>query len=92
LHLLYSRFFTLALKDEYKLKFSEPFKNLFTQGMVCHPTFKTEKGKWVLEHAVDQPVWHRLLDPTTYGYKYKITARLKAVDYTFWTLKWNSAN
>ena len=52
LHLLYSRFFTLALKDEYKLNFSEPFKNLFTQGMVCHPTFKTEKGKWVFPKEV----------------------------------------
>ena len=47
LHLLYSRFFTLALQDEYKFKFSEPFENLFTQGMVCHPTFKTKIGKWV---------------------------------------------
>jgi leucyl-tRNA synthetase len=47
LHLLYSRFFNLALKDEFKFKFSEPFQNLFTQGMVCHPTFKTEKGEWV---------------------------------------------
>jgi leucyl-tRNA synthetase len=47
LHLLYSRFFTLALQDEYKFKFSEPFENLFTQGMVCHPTFTTKTGKWV---------------------------------------------
>jgi leucyl-tRNA synthetase len=52
LHLLYSRFFTLALQDEFKLKVSEPFKNLFTQGMVCHPTFKTEKGKWVFPKEV----------------------------------------
>lgn len=52
LHLLYSRFFTLALKDEFKLKASEPFENLFTQGMVCHPTFKTEKGKWVFPKEV----------------------------------------
>jgi len=47
LHLLYSRFFILALKDEFNFKFSEPFQNLFTQGMVCHPTFKTKNGKWV---------------------------------------------
>jgi leucyl-tRNA synthetase len=52
LHLLYSRFFTLALKDEFKFKFSEPFQNLFTQGMVCHPTFKTENGKWVFPKEV----------------------------------------
>ena len=52
LHLLYSRFFTLALQDEFKLKASEPFENLFTQGMVCHPTFKTEEGKWVFPKDV----------------------------------------
>ena len=52
LHLLYSRFFTLALQDEYKFKFSEPFENLFTQGMVCHPTFKTNLGKWVFPKDV----------------------------------------
>jgi leucyl-tRNA synthetase len=52
LHLLYSRFFTLALQDDFKLEFSEPFKNLFTQGMVCHPTYKTESGKWVFPKDV----------------------------------------
>jgi leucyl-tRNA synthetase len=52
LHLLYSRFFTLALKDQFKFKFSEPFQNLFTQGMVCHPTFKTEKGEWIFPKDV----------------------------------------
>ncbi len=52
LHLLYSRFFTLALKDEFKFKFTEPFQNLFTQGMVCHPTFKTEKGEWIFPKDV----------------------------------------
>jgi leucyl-tRNA synthetase len=52
LHLLYSRFFTLALQDEYKFKFSEPFENLFTQGMVCHPTFKDREGKWIFPRDV----------------------------------------
>jgi leucyl-tRNA synthetase len=52
LHLLYSRFFTLALEDEYKFNFSEPFENLFTQGMVCHPTYKTKTGKWVFPKDV----------------------------------------
>jgi len=62
LHLLYSRFFTLALKDEFKLKVSEPFKNLFTQGMVCHPTFKTEKGKWVFPKEVTEKDGFYFLD------------------------------
>jgi leucyl-tRNA synthetase len=52
LHLLYSRFFTLALKNEFKLKVSEPFENLFTQGMVCHPTFRTKEGKWIFPKDV----------------------------------------
>ena len=41
LHLLYSRFFMKALRDIYDLKVDEPFKQLFTQGMITHKTFKT---------------------------------------------------
>ncbi|MFT5703030.1 MAG: leucyl-tRNA synthetase [Rickettsiales bacterium] len=47
LHLLYARFFTKALKKCGYLNFDEPFKNLLTQGMVCHPTFKDAKGDWI---------------------------------------------
>jgi len=52
LHLLYSRFFTLALSEEFDFKFKEPFKNLFTQGMVCHPTFKQDDGEWIFPSDV----------------------------------------
>ncbi len=48
LHLLYSRFFTRALSlnsDEIKIK--EPFKGLFTQGMVCHETYKDQNNNWL---------------------------------------------
>ncbi|MBU6139931.1 MAG: class I tRNA ligase family protein [Proteobacteria bacterium] len=48
LHLLYARFFTKALKKCGYLDISEPFKNLLTQGMVCHATYKDkETGKWL---------------------------------------------
>ena len=40
LHLLYSRFFTRALNKTEQIKFKEPFDGLFTQGMVCHETYK----------------------------------------------------
>jgi len=48
LHLLYSRFFMRAIKlNDKKIKIKEPFKGLFTQGMVCHETYKNEKGDWL---------------------------------------------
>ena len=47
LHLLYSRFFTRALKISNHLKIKEPFLGMFTQGMVCHETYSTEDGLWV---------------------------------------------
>ncbi len=48
LHLLYSRFFTRAISlDNSKVKISEPFKGLFTQGMVCHETYKDKDGNWI---------------------------------------------
>ncbi|MDA8851635.1 leucine--tRNA ligase [Candidatus Pelagibacter sp.] len=48
LHLLYSRFFMQALSyksDTFKLK--EPFDGLFTQGMVCHETYKDKNNAWL---------------------------------------------
>jgi leucyl-tRNA synthetase len=50
LHLLYSRFFSKALNIE---AIKEPFKSLFTQGMVCHATFKNEEGAWVFPSDVE---------------------------------------
>ena len=48
LHLLYSRFFMQALshKNE-KFKLEEPFEGLFTQGMVCHETYKDQENNWI---------------------------------------------
>jgi len=47
LHLLYSRFFTRAMTKCGYLEVPEPFAGLFTQGMVCHETYRTEDGDWV---------------------------------------------
>ncbi len=48
LHLLYSRFFMQALSYQNEnLDITEPFKGLFTQGMVCHETYKDENNNWV---------------------------------------------
>ena len=48
LHLLYSRFFMQALSYKNKrFDIKEPFKGLFTQGMVCHETYKDENNNWI---------------------------------------------
>jgi leucyl-tRNA synthetase len=61
LHLLYARFFTRAMKACGHLDIEEPFAGLFTQGMVCHETYRTGDGQWVEPAAVtrgpdDRPV------------------------------------
>ena len=52
LHLLYSRFFMKALRDIYNLKVGEPFKQLFTQGMITHKTYSTHNKEWVMPAEV----------------------------------------
>jgi leucyl-tRNA synthetase len=47
LHLLYARFFTRALHKSDHVKVDEPFSGLFTQGMVCHETYKDADGGWL---------------------------------------------
>jgi len=55
LHLLYSRFFMRALAFNNKnFNYIEPFKSLFTQGMVCHETYKNEKNQWIYPDEVEK--------------------------------------
>jgi leucyl-tRNA synthetase len=55
LHLLYSRFFTKSINlCNTKIKLSEPFKNLFTQGMVCHETYKDNNNNWLNPDEVER--------------------------------------
>ena len=47
LHLLYSRFFTRAMRKTGHIDLDEPFAGLFTQGMVVHETYREKNGEWV---------------------------------------------
>lgn len=47
LHLLYSRFFTRAMKICGHVGLKEPIRGLFTQGMVVHETYRDSDGNWV---------------------------------------------
>jgi len=54
LHLLYSRFFMQALSfNNTNFKIKEPFKGLFTQGMVCHETYKDKDNNWLSPDEID---------------------------------------
>jgi len=47
LHLLYSRFFTRAMRKTGHIGMNEPFAGLFTQGMVVHETYCAKNGDWI---------------------------------------------
>ena len=70
LHLLYSRFFMKASKlNNENIKYDEPFTGLFTQGMVCHETYKNFKGNWIGPDELDRDDKNELIDKT---YKKKV--------------------
>ncbi len=52
LHLLYSRFFTRAMKRCGYIGISEPFDGLLTQGMVCHETYRDTHGRWLYPEEI----------------------------------------
>ena len=55
LHLLYSRFFMRAINyDNDNFDIKEPFKSLFTQGMVCHETYKDENNNWLSPDQIEK--------------------------------------
>ena len=54
LHLLYSRFFMHAISyNNEKINIKEPFEGLFTQGMVCHETYKDPDGNWISPDEIE---------------------------------------
>ena len=94
----------LFKQPEYKLindkvvKFSDVRVHEFNMGDVEDPDLyaseplwqwqDSEAGRWVMEHAVDPPFWHRMVNPYTFGWTYYIIARLEEQDQVYWKLKW----
>jgi leucyl-tRNA synthetase len=54
LHLLYSRFWTRAMREVQMTSRDEPFDGLFTQGMVCHETYKSSDGQWLQPEEISR--------------------------------------
>jgi leucyl-tRNA synthetase len=71
LHLLYARFWTRALQRLGRISIAEPFKGLFTQGMVTHGTYRAGDGSWLSPDEVcrNGDDWTRIVDgePVTPG-------------------------
>lgn len=51
---------------------------------------KSEKGRWIMAHAIEQPIWHKQEDLMTMTYNFAISAKLRGRDHTFYQLKWGS--
>ena len=49
---------------------------------------QSDAGKFVMEHAIEKPTWHRHLDHVTYGYQYAIVAELEAKKLSEFYLRW----
>ena len=62
---------------------------------VADPIWKwqqTDAGKFIMEHAIDQPYFTRGIDHHSYGHLYRIVARLSEQNESFWRLKWGGLN
>jgi leucyl-tRNA synthetase len=65
LHLLYSRFFTRAMKKTGHANLDEPFAGLFTQGMVCHESYKSQAGKWLYPEEIERKADGSVIETAT---------------------------
>lgn len=48
----------------------------------------SDRGQWVMRNSVDTPTWHRTMDPSMYGYRYIIRAKLTGPALTEWLLRY----
>ena len=49
---------------------------------------QSERGQWIMTHAVEAPTWQQRADHLIYGYKFIVKAKLRDDDYLIYKLKW----
>ena len=84
--------------DDKVIEFKELVVHRFKMGDVEDPDLyaaqpllewqNSESGKWIMDHAVEVPIWHRHISPMNYHTDYAVSAKLTAQDATFFILKW----
>ena len=84
--------------DGLPVRFSDVCVHEFFMGDVedpdiyaAEPVFqwqRSELGRWVTAHAVGEIYWTRAADYASYGFRYRIMARLSEQNQTFFKLKW----
>ena len=83
LHLLYARFFTRAMAKAGHVTVAEPFAGLFTQGMVCHETYRGADNEWLLPEEIEKRAGEAFLRgtdvPVTIGASEKMSKSKKNV-------------
>ena len=90
----------VKLIDDLAVRFSDICVHEFSVGDAEDPELyaaqpiwewqETDAGKWVMENAVEKPYYMQTLDYNSWGYRYKIMARLSEQNQTFWALKWGN--
>lgn len=71
--------FTLSDVDDIEIYAAEPLYKFEI----------SEKGRWVLENAIEKPVWHQRLSHEVYGFQIEIEATLSDELATYFQLKWD---
>jgi hypothetical protein len=81
------RIYTVVVHTFEVFNFDDPILEA-SEGLLAWE--KSEAGIWIMEHAVETPIWHKQENFAKYSVEFRITAKLLEQHYTFWQLKWNS--
>ena len=86
-----------VFRDDMVVETKEIIVHKFTMGDVDDPDLYaaeplyqwqiSEIGKWVMENALEIPVWHRQADPMQWGHSYIVTATFSSKKLTEYYLR-----
>lgn len=57
-------------------------------GVYLYEWQRTERGRWIMAHCVEAPMWYRMISAETGNYRYEVRARLRGPAATEYLLRW----